>query len=543
MINSTNNQCIHAFATLPQSTQRNIIKMLWLLILSIIIEGINFALLIPIFRSALAHNLSDFIHYASIFISITLLQLSILYYALRAGYLSGVSLTLGLIQRLLHHLPFVKLDQSLYQLQPQNLVRHSVLEAMSIPAHLLEPLLRIILTPIVFSITIIIYSPILGLSLLTIFSLLAILMKYFTRSNQALDIEKHKHDSIVANELQLFANQQPLLRASQLTQQSDQRLHHALAQQNQSLLSLMRHKFWLDIGYISILQLMLLAILITTMMFAYHQSLDHGLLLALLIVLFHFIEPYSQLLQFNQSLQNSWLSLMKVIQVLDLPLIRAKPSVELPNHYNIRLDNICYQTDEHRIIIQNFSHAFEANTTTAIIGASGVGKSTLLKIIAGIIQPNQGHVLIDHINIENFDHIQLSQLRSLFSQDVSLFKESIAWNIQMGNINATEQDMNKVIKSVGLEADLNNMPQGKNTNIGPNGLQLSGGQRARVALARTLFNPAPILLLDEPTANLDSERSQLIIEALKEMHGQRTIIIVTHDPQLMKIADHQIKLT
>lgn len=533
---------MRAFSALPPSTQSNIMKMLCLLILSIIVEGANFAFLIPIFRSALTHNLSDLIYYSTIFISITLLQLFILYYALRAGYLSGVSLALGLIQRLLYHLPFIQLDQNLYQLHPQNLVRHSVLEAMGIPAHLLEPILRTVLTPIIFASVMIGFSPILGFSLLIIFILLAIFMRYFTNSNQIFDLQKQQSDNIVAKELQLFANQQPLLRASQLTQQSDQRLHDALIQQNHSSVSLMRRKFWLDISYISILQVILLIILITSMISAAHQVLDSGLLLALLIVLFHFIEPYSQLLQLNQSLQSSWQSLMRVIQVLELPLTRTKTSVQLPNHYDIQLSNISYQTENNRTVIRNFSHLFKAQTTTVIIGTSGVGKSTLLKLIAGIIQPTEGNIAIDNIDVRNFDYLQLSQLRALFSQDVALFKESIAWNIQIGNLDATDQDIDETLQNIGLQQDLKNMPNGKHTNIGPNGNQLSGGQRARVALARTFLNPAPILLLDEPTANLDSERSQLIIKTLKEMHGKRTIIIVTHDQQLMKIADHQIKM-
>ncbi len=178
----------------------------------------------------------------------------------------------------------------------------------------------------------------------------------------------------------------------------------------------------------------------------------------------------------------------------------------------------------------------EAGTTVAIIGPSAAGKSSLARGIVGVWPTVQGAVRIDGFDLKQWDPEQLGPYVGYLPQDVELFSGSVAENIAR----FTTFQMDEVIDAArlgGVHELIQSMPDGYETQIGDGGQALSGGQRQRVALARTLFRRPPILVLDEPNANLDSEGEQALANAIHQLKGKSTILIVTHKVNLLGLVD------
>lgn len=176
---------------------------------------------------------------------------------------------------------------------------------------------------------------------------------------------------------------------------------------------------------------------------------------------------------------------------------------------------------------------------TALVGASGCGKTTLSNLLPRFLNPTEGTVLI---NGQDIRHYTLESLRSQIaavSQDVVLFNGTIASNIAYGQLNHySEDDIIHAAKAANAWEFIQRMPQGLNTEIGENGLKLSGGQRQRLAIARALLKNAPILILDEATSALDSESERLVQSALEHLMQNRTTIVIAHRLSTIENADN-----
>ncbi|KAK8944676.1 ABC transporter B family member 11 [Platanthera zijinensis] len=188
-------------------------------------------------------------------------------------------------------------------------------------------------------------------------------------------------------------------------------------------------------------------------------------------------------------------------------------------------------------IFQRFSLFIQSGTTVALVGESGSGKSTVLNLIERFYDPQAGEVLIDGINIKEF---QLSWLRGkigIVSQEPVLFSSSIKDNISYGKDNATTEEIGAAAGLANASKFINMMPQGLDTMVGDHGAQLSGGQKQRIALARAILKDPRILLLDEATSALDVESEQIVQEAIDRIMINRTTVIVAHRLTTVRKAD------
>ena len=159
---------------------------------------------------------------------------------------------------------------------------------------------------------------------------------------------------------------------------------------------------------------------------------------------------------------------------------------------------------------------------TVIVGPSGVGKTTLLELLAGLRTPTAGTVTAGRTH--------------LVSQRPFVAALSLRDNLRLGN-DAADPDLWEALRRVGLEGAVAAMPAGLDTPLGDDGFGLSAGQRARLVLARALLSSAPVLLLDEPTAHLDADSSALVHDLIRELALQRTVVTITHRPELLEHAD------
>jgi ATP-binding cassette subfamily C protein CydD len=178
----------------------------------------------------------------------------------------------------------------------------------------------------------------------------------------------------------------------------------------------------------------------------------------------------------------------------------------------------------------------------ALVGPSGSGKSTVLGLLLGLLLPTSGRVAIDGVGLDEIDPDSWRRQISWLPQRPHLFGGSIMENVRLGAPSAAEPAIREALDHAGLGSWIESLPDGLETDVGERGSRLSGGQRQRLALARALVRPASVLLLDEPSANLDPEATGLIQEALDALPPHWTVLSVVHDPALARRAGRVIGL-
>ncbi|NKI33602.1 ABC transporter ATP-binding protein [Wenzhouxiangella sp. XN79A] len=208
----------------------------------------------------------------------------------------------------------------------------------------------------------------------------------------------------------------------------------------------------------------------------------------------------------------------------------------------IRFESVSFGYDPQRPVLQDFDLSIQAGERVAITGPNGAGKTTLIWLLMRFHQPDAGRITLDGTEVEAFELSALRRSIALVPQKVWLFQGSIADNIRLGDAEAGMDRVRRAAELAGAAEFIEAMDQGYDTELGPRGARISGGQQQRLALARALLRPTPILVLDEPTAMFDEEGEQALVERIgPELEG-RTLIMITHRPALLQLADRRIEL-
>ena len=208
---------------------------------------------------------------------------------------------------------------------------------------------------------------------------------------------------------------------------------------------------------------------------------------------------------------------------------QATPQIEAP--YQIDIDNVSFQySSDTEQILQHLNLQIKPGEKLAILGRSGTGKSTLASLIRGDLQPTEGQITINGELTDKFGD-QIANYIGVVHQSPYLFNTTVLNNIRLGNEDATEEDVWSVLKRVGLEEKIRQLPDGLNTKIGEAGLIFSGGERHRLSLARILLKDVPIVILDEPTVGLDPLTEQRVIDTFMNELAGKTLIWITHHLQ------------
>ena len=188
-------------------------------------------------------------------------------------------------------------------------------------------------------------------------------------------------------------------------------------------------------------------------------------------------------------------------------------------------------------VLRGASFVAEAGKTTALVGASGAGKSTVFNVLTRLVEPNEGTASVDSTSIDSY---QLSDLRGLFSvvtQDAALFDETLRDNILLGREDVSPEHLAAILDAAHVTDFLPALPDGLDSPAGPRGSNLSGGQRQRVAIARALLRDTPILLLDEATSALDTKSEKIVQTALEKLSTGRTTLVIAHRLSTIRNAD------
>jgi ATP-binding cassette subfamily C protein LapB len=193
-------------------------------------------------------------------------------------------------------------------------------------------------------------------------------------------------------------------------------------------------------------------------------------------------------------------------------------------------------------VINNIEITFSAGGVHGLVGSNGSGKSTMLKLAQGLYKPISGRVLIDGADISQFSRREISTWMGYVPQDCILFTGTVRDNIAQRQPNASDDDVLRAAQASGVHQFIVEMPDGYSTEIGEAGQRLSGGQRQRIAIARALVGDPPVVLLDEPSSNLERQAEFELSHTLTSIGKERTVIIVTHSPILLAICDDLVGL-
>ncbi len=225
----------------------------------------------------------------------------------------------------------------------------------------------------------------------------------------------------------------------------------------------------------------------------------------------------------------------KVVDIENAPDLQLTQGAIEFNHVSFH-----YRAD--RTILKNVSFQIQPGEKLAIVGSSGAGKSTLVKLLFRFYDCNEGAVLIDGQDINQVSQHSLRSLIGIVPQDTVLFNDSIFENVRYGLPEASDEQVDEAIRLAHLDTFIAQLPEGRDTRVGERGLKLSGGEKQRVAIARTILKRPPILVFDEATSSLDSKSEQAILKAINEISQNHTSLVIAHRLSTIVDADRIIVL-
>ena len=193
-------------------------------------------------------------------------------------------------------------------------------------------------------------------------------------------------------------------------------------------------------------------------------------------------------------------------------------------------------------VLKDLSLDFPQKKIIGIVGKSGCGKSTLLKLLMRFWKTNEGTVYVSGRSVDDINTVNLRDMESYMTQETQLFKDTIANNVRIGKLDATDEEVQTACKKAAVHDFITTLPNGYETQVGELGETLSGGERQRIGLARAFLHDAPFMLLDEPTSNLDSLNEAVILKSLKEEANGKTVVLVSHRRSTVRIADEAISM-
>ena len=417
--------------------------------------------------------------------------------------------------------------------QLERLLGHGV-DTVVRAVNLAQTIVASILTPAVIAVFLFCFDWRLALAVLVT---VPVILLVFTVADRLTSRTEAEHDASVAEagtRLVEFAGAQPVLRATGRAGNGREALDDALSAQNRSarreILGALPGQ---QLGQLAI-QLAFTAVLTVGLLLATHNAVVPGRIIALLVLGVHFLQPFSVVAGAASSLRVCQAAMSRIDAVLSTAPLPEPSRPRVPVDTSIELCDVSFGYGN-ASVLDSFNLSIPAGSTTALVGPSGAGKTTVTKLIARFFDVDSGSVRIGGVDVREIPSEALEQLVSVVFQDVYLFDGTIEENIRLGAPDADDTRITEAVQRARVDLIADRLPAGLATRVGERGQLLSGGERQRVAIARALIKDAPIVLLDEATSALDAENEAAIHDALTELARDRTLLVIAH--RLGTIAD------
>lgn len=265
-------------------------------------------------------------------------------------------------------------------------------------------------------------------------------------------------------------------------------------------------------------------------------SLSYGGLVSFNLYSQRFMSPILQLVQFNIDLTSCSIAWNRYKKLINIPITIDSGTVNTVFEGNVKMENVHFSYDNKAPVLNGVNMVFNKNNVHALVGHSGVGKTTIIHLLYRLWDISHGNITIDEYNIKELDIEVLRNQISIVSQNIFLMNDTIYNNIVLGN-EITDDELNDVLKKADIYKFISSLPDKLDTVVGEDGIKLSGGEKQRISIARALLKKSPILIFDEATSMLDNETEDKIISILLQLSQEKTIILIAHRLSTVKSAN------
>ena len=427
--------------------------------------------------------------------------------------------------------------------QLSRMVSSELMMAGELIAHFLSPLIQRVTVTVVMVVLAFLWEWRLGLALLIstpLFLGFVMLSASLTRKGKAI---AEPTEIELSNRIVEFVHCQAALRACGRSED-----YRELDKANTTWLQAKRKELWYEL-FGNIIGGVFAQIVVVSLIFIAAQLALTGTLAPLATIAFAGVAlRYSQVLsgivETAAATETKRPLLEAILDVLhSQPLVEPEESAVQPNHGEITFDHVDFGYNPDHLVLHDITFTVPPKHMVALVGPSGCGKTTIARLVSRFYEVTGGSVQVGGVDVRDLRFETLMSQLSMVFQDVYLFDDTLKANIQIGNLNATEEELEEAARLAGVTEIVRRLPHGWQTPVGEGGKALSGGERQRVAIARALQKKAPIVLLDEATSALDPENEANVVAAVEKLREQATILVIAHKLDTIKKADYIVQLT
>lgn len=537
---------IRSLSTLlgPAHATRLYRYLAWL-VASAMLQGLAVALLVPILHALFAGDLPTAMTWLAGLAAMVVLTCIAHYQQAMQGFALALLVLTTLHERLGQHLMRLPLgwfdSEKVGQLSRS--ATSGTLMVTGLFAHYLGPVVSGVVVPATVALTLFVFDWRLGLTAVLCAPLIYFTHHWSANAIGANDARVEAAASEAGNRVVEFARYQQVLRAFGQAQGGYRPLQAANHAQQQAGGSMLAQTFpKLLAGGLSV-QLAFALLVGVGIALAVTQQIDAIELVALLALAARFVGPLAEAAARSGLLRMAGNDLEQLVSILHQPPL-AEPAHSQPMTApgSLEFEHVGFAYPSGPPVLKNLSFSAQPNTMTAIVGASGSGKTTVTRLLMRFFDASSGCVKVGGVDVRALSSEALMGQLSLVMQDVYLFDDSLEANIRVGNPDASPRQLAQAATLAGVDEIVARLPQGWDTPVGEGGASLSGGERQRVSLARALLKRAPIVLLDEATAALDPQNEAYVQAAIGTLIQRATVLVIAHRLPTIMAADQILVL-
>ncbi|MEU3914333.1 MULTISPECIES: ABC transporter ATP-binding protein [unclassified Streptomyces] len=513
-------------------------RTLTLMTATAVAEGLSYALLAPVLAALLGGDPGGAWPWLGAFAAAVAGWAVLRYRADVSGFRAGATLSRGLHHRLGDHLAGLPLGW----FTPRRvgdvtvLASRSVLQAMAVPAHRLQPLIGATVTPLTIVAVLLLHDWRLGLAALAAAPLVVATLIWTGRATAAQDAERARRGDEAAGRVIEYVRAQPVLRLGGRTADRFRLLDEALDGQRRAVRRSALSALPGVLGLSFTVQAAFTAFLALGTWLALGGRIAPAEVLTLLVLAARCVDPLLSLSDLSGQMRASRGELERLDAVLSEQPLPEPAAPARPGHSGLELDSVAFHRGG-RAVLDGISLTVPEGRRVAVVGPSGAGKTTLLQLLARFHDADAGAVRLGGTDVRDIGTEELMARVSIVFQNVYLFDGTIEENVRLGRPGATADELLAAAAAARLDEVVARLPDGWSTRVGEGGAVLSGGERQRVSIARALLKDAPVLLLDEATSGLDPQNERAVQDGIDRLLAGRTVVVVAHRLHTVRQAD------